>query len=143
MEIDAVIGLKVKTDSVFLTITELKTRNSIIRLIPAKIAGAVNKELNKIMYYFVSKFSRIFRTITGDNGLEFAELSALEKDTNTKIYFAHQKTYVINLQERFLAKKLQNNSSKRGGYHLFVLTNLVLTENQFNLLLQFRKYKLL
>jgi len=89
LEIDTVLGLKTKADSVLLTITERKTRNSIIRLIPAKTAGAITEELNKIKDYFGSKFSQIVRTITGDNGLEFAELSTLEKDTYTKVYFAH------------------------------------------------------
>lgn len=88
-EIDTVIGLQSKTDSALLTITEHQTRNSIVRLIPAKTAGAVTEEINKIKDYFGSKFSQIFKTITGDNDLEFAELSTLEKDTDTKIYFAH------------------------------------------------------
>ncbi|WP_102401957.1 IS30 family transposase [Haloimpatiens massiliensis] len=88
-EIDTVIGLKAKTDNVLLTITERQTRNSIVRIIPSKTASAVREELNKIKDYFGSKFSQIFRTITGDNGLEFAELSTLEKDTDTKVYFAH------------------------------------------------------
>ncbi len=88
-EIDTVIGLKAKTDRVLLTITERQTRNSIIRLIPTKTAGAVTEELNKIKDYFGSKFSQIFRTITGNNGLEFAKLSTLEKDIDTKVYFAH------------------------------------------------------
>lgn len=88
-EIDTVIGLKSKTDNVLLTITERQTRNSIIRLISAKTAEIVTEELNKIKDLFGSKFSQVFKTITGDNGLEFAELATLEKDTNTKVYFAH------------------------------------------------------
>lgn len=88
-EIDTVRGLKSKEDNVLLTITERQTRNSIIRLIPSKTADAVKKALEEIKTLFGSKFSQVFKTITGDNGLEFAELSTLEKDTETKVYFAH------------------------------------------------------
>lgn len=31
----------------------------------------------------------MFKTITSDNGSEFAELSQIENDTSTKIYLAH------------------------------------------------------
>lgn len=31
----------------------------------------------------------MFKTITSDNGSEFAELSQIENDTSIKIYFAH------------------------------------------------------
>lgn len=34
-------------------------------------------------------FSDIFKTITGDNGSEFANLSTLEAETDTKVYFTH------------------------------------------------------
>ena len=35
------------------------------------------------------KFSHIFKTITCDNGSEFADLSILEAETDTKVYFTH------------------------------------------------------
>ena len=34
-------------------------------------------------------FSNVFKTITTDNGSEFAKLSELEHDSHTKVYFAH------------------------------------------------------
>ena len=88
-EIDTVRGLKSKEDNVLLTITERQTRNSIIRLIPSKTANAVSLALKELKTLFGSKFSQVFKTITGDNGQEFAELAQLENDTNTKVYFAH------------------------------------------------------
>ena len=39
--------------------------------------------------YYGDKFSQIFKTITSDNGSEFAELAKLEDNTKTKVYFAH------------------------------------------------------
>ena len=36
------------------------------------------------------KFGDIFKTITGgDNGFEFSDLSTLEAETDTKVYFTH------------------------------------------------------
>ena len=34
-------------------------------------------------------FSDVFKTITTDNGSEFAKLSELEQSCHTKVYFAH------------------------------------------------------
>ena len=88
-EIDTVIGLKTTDDPVLLTLSERKTRNFIVRSILSKTAEAVIGELNNIKEFFGSKFDKVFKTITGDNGLEFAKLSSLENNTNTKVYFAH------------------------------------------------------
>lgn len=88
-EIDTVRGLKSKEDKALLTITERQTRNTIIRLINSKTSESVTRGLEEIKAHFGSKFSQVFKTITGDNGLEFAELSTLEKDADTKVYFAH------------------------------------------------------
>ena len=45
----------------------------------------------EITQEYGDKFSEVFKTITGDNGQEFADLSTLEliTSTNTKIYFTH------------------------------------------------------
>lgn len=43
----------------------------------------------KVKDYFGDKFSDIFKTITIDNGSEFAELSKLEEASKTLVYFAH------------------------------------------------------
>lgn len=37
-------------------------------------------------------FSKVFRTITTDNGPAFARLAELETGTNTKVYFTHPYT---------------------------------------------------
>ena len=37
-------------------------------------------------------YSKVFRTITMDNGSEFSRLSELENGTETKVYFAHPYT---------------------------------------------------
>jgi Transposase and inactivated derivatives, IS30 family len=48
------------------------------------------KEFNLIREYFGNKFSAVFKTITGDNGSEFADLSTLETlSCGTRVYFTH------------------------------------------------------
>ena len=88
-EIDTVVGQKSNSDCVLLTILERKTRNAIIQRIEAKTAEAVTKALTRIRDIYGKQFSKVFKSITGDNGSEFAELSKLEDITDTKIYFTH------------------------------------------------------
>ena len=88
-EIDTVVGEKSNSDCVLLTIVERKTRNAIIHKIASKTAEAVTEALNNIRNIYGSKFSKVFKTITCDNGSEFANLSVLEADTDTNVYFTH------------------------------------------------------
>ncbi len=86
-EIDTVIGSKSKSDKVVLTIVERLTRKYIAIKIDGKTASAVSAAMQSLQKYYGDKFSQIFKTITSDNGSEFAELSKLENDTTTKVYF--------------------------------------------------------
>ena len=88
-EVDTVVGEKSKYESVLLTIVERKTRNAIIHKIASKTDEAVTEALNSIRTIYGDKFSDIFKTITSDNGSEFADLSILEAETDTKVYFTH------------------------------------------------------
>lgn len=88
-EIDTVIGEKSNQDCVLLTIVERQTRNAIVRQIASKTADAVMNELRSIRSFFGEQFNQVFKSITGDNGSEFADLSTLESETTTKIYFTH------------------------------------------------------
>lgn len=88
-EIDTVIGEKSNADTVLLTIVERQTRNAIVRPIKAKTAEAVMNELSNIRSFFGEQFNQVFKTITGDNGSEFTELSTLETVTDTQVYFTH------------------------------------------------------
>ena len=87
-EIDTVIGTKDKTKPVILTLVERQTRFEILRLIECKTAGAVSKSLSEIFNLLGNKASNIFKSITSDNGSEFA---SLYEDFNhqTDIYFTH------------------------------------------------------
>lgn len=88
-EIDTVVDQKSKDNCVLLTILERKTRNTIIHKIASKTAEAVTGALNRIRNIYGDKFSDIFKTIAGDNDSEFANLSTLEAETDTKVYFTH------------------------------------------------------
>ena len=88
-EIDTVIGEKSSSDCVLLTLLERQTRNAIIRQITSKSAEAVMQELTNIREHFGDKFSQVFKTITTDNGSEFADLATIEADTETRVYFTH------------------------------------------------------
>lgn len=91
-EIDTVIGKKSKLDAVLLTMTERKTRKEIIRIIPDREAETVINELKALVSETGDSFSKVFKSITADNGSEFAELSSLEQTAGSKIYFAHPYT---------------------------------------------------
>ena len=88
-EIDTVIGKKTKDDNVLLTIVERQTRNSIFLKIPDKTSESVSKGILELREYFGSKFDQVFKSITADNGLEFAGLYKLESELETQVYFAH------------------------------------------------------
>ena len=88
-EIDTVIGSKSKSDNVVLTLVDRLTRKYIAMKIDRKTAASVSAAMQSLQKYYGIKFSHIFKTITSDIGSEFAELSKLENNTTTKVYFAH------------------------------------------------------
>ena len=51
-------------------------------------AAAVSEAIAELKQNFGAHFSDIFKTITADNGSEFAALSAAE-ETGTSVYFTH------------------------------------------------------
>lgn len=92
-EMDCVEGKK-GTKKTLLVMTERQTRREIIRLMPDKTAVSVVNVIDKLEKEFgKSKFSRIFKTITVDNGTEFSDLRGLEQSIfdgkRTKIFYCH------------------------------------------------------
>ena len=51
-------------------------------------AEAINEAMQRVMSSFGEQRDQVFKTITGDNGSEFAGLSLLENGT-LKVYFTH------------------------------------------------------
>ena len=72
-------------------LTERKLRNSIWLKVKDHSAKAVDEALDKLFETFGDKYFEVFKTITSDNGSEFANLSRLE-DKGIGIYFTHPYT---------------------------------------------------
>lgn len=93
-EMDTVIG-KSKDKKSLLVLTERKTRMEIVELLKEHTAAQVVKALDRIeRRYTEAGFRKIFKTITVDNGSEFADLEGIErsrrnKKKRTKLYYCH------------------------------------------------------
>ena len=81
-EIDTIFGLDQK--SYLLTLTDKATKFEIVRKIANKEAATVLAEMEKIIAFTLLPF----KTITSDNGTEFALHSSIEKITGSEFYFA-------------------------------------------------------
>lgn len=91
-ECDLVIGSKSDEDDVLLTMIERKTREYWMIRIADRHPESVMKALMNVKTEYSEHFSEVFRTITTDNGSEFASLSDLEKMAETLVYYAHPYT---------------------------------------------------
>ena len=79
-EMDLVEGLKEKGEPFLLVLTERQTRQEIIEKIPNKKSESVIKGLDRIERRFgVVNFRETFKTITTDNGSEFADYEGIEE----------------------------------------------------------------
>jgi len=87
-EIDSVIGRKDKEDDVLLTLIKRKTRREFIVKMDGKDADSVNYALSSVLKEFGEYASSVFKSITADNGSEFAGLSEMFGD-RIDIYFTH------------------------------------------------------
>lgn len=88
-EADLVIGGRDGQDDVLLVLLERKSRNYGYVRLKSKESSEVMKAMNVIRDQLGERFSRVFKTITTDNGSEFAELSKIEELSETLVYYAH------------------------------------------------------
>jgi IS30 family transposase len=88
-EADLVIGQKSGEDKALLTLAERKSRNFFIIPIADKTAQAVMDGFMRMRGEYVDKFDKVFKTLTTDNGSEFARLQELEAISKTLVYYAH------------------------------------------------------
>jgi transposase, IS30 family len=91
-ECDLVLGHKSKDDEVLLTLSERMSREFLILRIPDKTSVSVMQAFKELQRQYSEHWNDIFKTITTDNGSEFADLSNLEKASNTLVYYAHPYT---------------------------------------------------
>lgn len=91
-ECDLVIGQKTGDDEVLLTLAERMSREYWMIPLSSKEAASVMEAFEQIRMEYSEHFSEVFKTITTDNGSEFARLSELEELADTLVYFAHPYT---------------------------------------------------
>ena len=92
-EMDTVVGCK-KSKPVLLVLTERLSRREIILKMKDRTASSTVNAINRLeRRYGKSFFKALFRSITVDNGVEFADCSGLEGSIyggqRTKIYYCH------------------------------------------------------
>ena len=85
-ELDTIVGKK-GTGPVLLAADERKKRKRHLIKIRTKTAEAVAEGIAKLRELYGAQFSQVFRTITCDNGSEFARLQ--EAVPEAKVYYAH------------------------------------------------------
>ena len=90
-EMDTVVGKK-RTKARLLVLSERVTQREIIIRIKDGRAETVVAALDRLERIYGAAFYEIFKTITVDNGSEFADLSNLEQVSKTLVYYAHPYT---------------------------------------------------
>jgi IS30 family transposase len=91
-ECDLVLGAKSGGDEALFTLVERKSREYLMITIPDKSAASVMAAMEQLKKEYSEHFSDVFKTITTDNGSEFADLSDIEKAASTLVYYAHPYT---------------------------------------------------
>ena len=85
---DTVVGKRAGKEAVVLSLLEKKTEHYIAIRIPRKTSDAVMAAMKSLRAEYGERFSQIFKTITVDNGSEFADFAEVEA-WGSQIYFAH------------------------------------------------------
>ena len=99
-ESDLVIGSKSNEDEALLTMIERKTREFWMIPICGKTPEAVMNALKWIHSQYSEHWDDIFKTITTDNGSEFARLSELESLSKPLVYMSPRKAMLSNCVRR-------------------------------------------
>jgi len=94
-EMDTVKGQRGVTKSCMLVLTERKTRDEIVVKLKDQTAASVVEALDRLERKWGDMFSSIFRSITVDNGVEFADYEGMEKsvlnneEKRTFVFYCH------------------------------------------------------
>jgi IS30 family transposase len=87
-EADTVIGRRNGKEAAVLTLVERVTNNYLAIRIPGKNSDAVIDAMRLLRAEYGELFSKVFKSITTDNGSEFEDFAQLQ-DWGADIYFAH------------------------------------------------------
>ncbi len=95
-EMDSVLGKRGKTKSTLLTLTERKSTREIIFKLPNHTDEAVVEALDRLeRRWGAEMFRKVFKSITVDNGSEFADVEGLQRSAleegqqRTHVYYCH------------------------------------------------------
>lgn len=94
-EMDTVKGKKGITKSCMLVLTERKTRDEIVVKLKDQCAASVVEALDRLERKWGDMFKKVFRSITVDNGVEFADYEGMEKSVlepgskRTFVFYCH------------------------------------------------------
>jgi IS30 family transposase len=85
---DTVVGKRGGKEAVVLSLLEKKTQTYLALRIPTKTSEAVMEAMNALHSQYGDRFAKVFKTITVDNGSEFADFAQVEV-WGSQVYFAH------------------------------------------------------
>ena len=88
---DTVVGKRAGQESVVFSLLEKNAKTYLAFRVPSKTSEAVMGPTAALHDEYGENFSRIFKTITVDNGSEFADFAQVEQ-WGTKAFFAHPYT---------------------------------------------------
>lgn len=88
-ELDTVIGTKEGKHRCLMTLTERKSKFEIIIVLESKTKEEVVLKFKKIKKYLKKKINKVMKSLTTDNGSEFAGFLDIIKTTGASLYFCH------------------------------------------------------
>lgn len=123
-ESDTVLGKKAKGEPATFSIVERLTGHYLTFKIGEKNTAGVATAMEQLHRMFGEQFSKVFRSITTDNGSEFAEFSRFEQ-LGCEVYFAHPYSAwerpVNERSNRLLRKFMPKGVSMKGFSHEDIL----------------------
>lgn len=92
-EMDTVVGKRGESEHSLLVLTERKTREELIFLLYEHTTAQVCLRLDQLEREWGDRFGLVFKTITVDNGTEFADFEGMEKKTDAgkrvDVFYCH------------------------------------------------------
>ena len=117
-------------------LTERKTRKEIIYHMPDQTAASVVRCVNRLEYRFGKKFRRLFKTITVDNGSEFANVDGLQRSIfggqRTTMYYCHPyRSNERGTNER-INREIRRKLPKGTNFHKYGQSDIDVVEKWIN-----------
>lgn len=87
-EMDTVVGTQKGKSTCLLVLTERKTRFELVYRLNTKSARCVVDTIGRLRKHLKQDFTKIFKTITVDNGTEFSDNKGIEQN-KVNLYYCH------------------------------------------------------